>query len=294
MITFSHLGQLGRLGNQLFQYAALKSVGLKTNYEVKIPDPSGVHWQGQNCLLGEFSLECGFLKEGDMQKIQRRFAEPTTDQYYSEVFDIPDDTDLYGFFQNYRYFREHEVQLRKEFKLSENISTQAKEYLQKIIDDGDSDAEIVSVHMRRGDNTDGTNPIYSNFYGENDILTKESTYGQYFYKALEHFSGKNVKYLVFSGGSRKGDNSNLTDIEWCEKNFNGENIYYSRDNSDIVDFEIMRMCSHNIACHMTSFGWWAAFLNDNPDKIVVAPKNYTVPDDGRAGQGFYPSNWSII
>ena len=45
---------------------------------------------------------------------------------------------------------------------------------------------------------------------------------------------------------------------------------------------------------MTSFGWWAAFLNENPNKIVVAPKNYTVPDDGRVEYGFYPKTWRIV
>jgi hypothetical protein len=45
---------------------------------------------------------------------------------------------------------------------------------------------------------------------------------------------------------------------------------------------------------MTSFGWWAALLNKNPDKIVIAPKGYSVPDDGRAHNGFYPPSWRII
>ena len=34
MITFAQLGKYGRLGNQLFQYAALKSLGIKNGYEV--------------------------------------------------------------------------------------------------------------------------------------------------------------------------------------------------------------------------------------------------------------------
>tara|TARA_Y100000310_G_scaffold296775_1_gene329303 strand:+ start:1070 stop:1954 length:885 start_codon:yes stop_codon:yes gene_type:complete len=294
MITFTQLGQLGRLGNQLFQYAALKSIGLKRGYEIKIPNPAEIHWQGQDCLLNHFNLECEFLEPADLPKIHGSFMEPTVNRFYPVVFNISDNTDLYGFFQNYRYFKDIETQIKKEFELSKEITDEASQFFQLIVDSQNSDDEIVSVHIRRGDNTDGTNPEYSNFYGENDVLTKESHFGQYFYKALEQFADKKVKYLVFSGGSRKGDNSNLTDIEWCKKNFNGDNIYYSEGNSDLVDFSIMSMCHHNITCHMTSFGWWAALLNKNPNKRVIAPRSYTVPDDMRYHSRFYPETWEII
>ena len=152
---------------------------------------------------------------------------------------------------------------------------------------------VVSVHMRRGDFTDGTNPAYLTYYGQNGNISHDSEFGNYFFKALEHF-GNEVKYLVFSGGSRLGDQHNQSDIGWCKRNFNGDNVFYSEGNTDLVDFAIMSKCDHNLATHMTSFGWWAAFLNKNENKIIVAPKNYTVPDDGRAERGFYPPTWKLI
>jgi hypothetical protein len=294
VVTFTQLGRLGRLGNQLFQYAALRAISLEKGYKIKIPDPANIEWQNQKCYLNYFNLECEYLESNDYSHIEYRFCEPDHTQFYSEVFGAPDNTDFVGYFQNYRYFSKYEEQIREEFVLEDSIKDPATAYLDKIRKLDNSNAEIVSVHMRRGDNIDGTNPEYSNFYGENDILTKESSYGQYFYKALEHFSDKNVKYLVFSGGTRQGDKHNQSDIEWCKANFKGENIYYCEDNQDIVDFEIMRQCDHNITCHMTSFGWWAALLNENPNKIIIAPANYTVPDDGRTERGFYPPTWRII
>jgi hypothetical protein len=57
VITFFNLGQQGRLGNQLFQYAALKGLAIKKGYEVKIPDPTTREWHGQNCLLNEFNMD---------------------------------------------------------------------------------------------------------------------------------------------------------------------------------------------------------------------------------------------
>ena len=294
MITFTHLGKLGRLGNQLFQYAALKSIGLKTGYKVKIPDPTTMHWQGQDCLLGKFNLECDHLQESDHESIKGRFIEPSVNGFHPEIFYTCDNTDFYGFFQNYKYFAEFEKQIKKEFELCDTIRESAQSCLQEVLEDGDRDAEIVSIHMRRGDNLDGTNPEYSNFYGDNDILTPESSYGKYFFKAIEHFKDKNVKYLVFSGGSRKIEVSNLSDIEWCKQNFYGDNVYYAEGNSDLIDFALMSTCHHHITCHMTSFGWWAALLNKNPNKRVIAPQSYTIPDDKRYYSGFYPPDWKII
>jgi len=294
MVTFTELGRLGRLGNQLFQYAALKSISLEKGCKIKIPNPQKMEWQNQKCYLGKFNLECEYLDPQDYSHIQYRFQEADHTQFYSEVFGAPDNTDFVGYFQNYRYFSKYEDIIRKEFTLNDSIKKKASDYLDNIRKLGESDCDIVSVHMRRGDNVDGTNPEYSNFYGKGDVLSKDSAFGKYFYSALDQFKDKNVKFLVFSGGSRKGGVHNQSDIEWCKANFYGDNIYYCEGNEDIVDFEIMRQCDHNITCHMTSFGWWAAFLNENPDKIVVAPHNYSVPDDGRAEKGFYPPRWRII
>ena len=63
MITFFELGKLGRLGNQLFQYAALRSLSLEKGYESKIPNPNTCEWHGQKCLLGEFNIQSPYLKE---------------------------------------------------------------------------------------------------------------------------------------------------------------------------------------------------------------------------------------
>tara|TARA_R110002074_G_scaffold127231_4_gene266098 strand:+ start:4487 stop:5371 length:885 start_codon:yes stop_codon:yes gene_type:complete len=294
MVTFTELGRMGRLGNQLFQYAALRSISLEKGCKIKIPDPQTMEWQNQKCYLGNFNLNCEYLEPQDYSSIQYRFQEPHHAQFYPEVFGAPDNIDFMGYFQNYGYFSKHEHIIRQEFTLADPIKKEASAYLSKVRNFGDANADIVSVHIRRGDNVDGTNPEYANFYGDGDILCKESAFGKYFYSALETFNNKGVKFLVFSGGSRKGDAHNQSDIEWCKQNFKGDNVYYCEGNKDIVDFEIMRQCDHNITCHMTSFGWWAAFLNDNPDKVVVAPRSYSIPDDGRASIGFYPPAWKLI
>ena len=56
MITFYKLGTYGRLGNQFFQYAALKSLAIKNNYKLKILSNESTSWHGQKFLLPEFNL----------------------------------------------------------------------------------------------------------------------------------------------------------------------------------------------------------------------------------------------
>lgn len=84
----------------------------------------------------------------------------------------------------------------------------------------------------------------------------------YFSETIEFFKNKfsNVHFLVFS--------NNVSSIEnW----FNDKNLYtYVTGNIDYIDLWIMSLCKHNIITHST-FSWWGAYLNNNPDKIVTFP-----------------------
>ena len=291
MITFLYLGQLGRLGNQLFQYSMLKSVSLETGYKFKIPDPSVITFQSQQCLLDQFNIKVDYLKNSDVANISSHFVEENHTLFYPQVFDVKDNTNFHGYFQSYQYFKKHQNQIKEELSLNKELEDMARDYVNSLRTNNE---KIVSVHIRRGDNSDGTNPDYLNYYGKNDILMANSEFGKYFFPALDLFEGNNVKFLVFSGGSRKAGKNNQTDMEWCKNNLKGDKFIFSEGNTDIEDFAIMKNCDHHITTHMTSFGYWAAFLNKSEDKVVVAPANYTIPDDGRVDRGFYPKNWRII
>ena len=292
MITFLVLGKHGRLGNQLFQYAALKGIALKNGYECKIPDPSEMEWHGQKCLLKEFYIESDYLTAEDRHSLKHHAIEPSAHHFYSQMLSIPDHTNIHGFFQSTYYFEGHEKQIRQELTPRAEYLDFARDYLQPLKSDG---SQIVSIHLRRGDNTDGSkiDEKYLSFYGKNDIYDEESIYGKYISEALKIFEDTKVKYLVFSGGSRTGDDRE--DIAWAKATFGKDNFIVSDTNDPMKDLALIMSCDHNITCHMTSFGWWGAYLNPNPDKIVIAPKNYfyEMPAD-YTRPGHFPTDWRII
>ena len=296
MITFSHLGGLGRLGNQLFQYAALRGLGLKNNYETKIPAPNSRLWHGQSCLLDNFNISSDYYDPASLSMIKQRYIEPNHMEYDESFFSIPDNTDLYGFFQSTLYFRDFEQQIKQELTPQAEWFAKADERLD-LIKNEHADHKIVSLHLRRGDNTDGSNPSIelNEMYGKDNTLDMHSFYGKYLSAAKDCFATQKVKSLVFSGGSRKSGNDNETDIEWCQRNLIGEEYIFAKPNDTMSDFATIMCCDGNIISHISSFGWWAAYLNKNTEKTVVAPNHYHTDQPAYTHRrGFYPNTWRIV
>lgn len=291
MISFVELGRMGRLGNQLFQYAALKSLGLSKGYEVKIPDLLNCEWHGQRCLLEKFSLECDYLNRADVETIRHIYYEPDINRYDMNILNLPDNTNLSGFFQSTKYFEAHKDQIKREFTLKDDIENESKERLAQI--KKDNKCEIVSLHLRRGDLTDGTTNESANYLGCQNNFDENSIFGRYLGLAKKVFENKKVKFLVFSGGSRS-DNNNTSDIDWCKSKFNGDEYIFSEGNGVLQDFSLIKNCDHNITSHSTTFGWWAAYLNEHENKIVCAPEYYFLDDRKLVREAFYPQDWRKI
>jgi len=284
MITFHKLGELGRLGNQLFQYAALKGLALKNGYIAKIPNPQTMSWHGQVSLLDKFNIECEYATQEDMNTLQNLYEEPTWQKYDDNFFNVPDNTTLEGFFQSTFYFEHIESQIKKELTPKDEYLNNGKEYIQSLKDK--YNCEIVSVHVRRGDNmTNGQTELIEAF-------NPGGLYEQYFTKAKKVFEGKNVKFLVFTGGQRFNED-NSTDVEWCKNFFKGDEFLFSEGQPQIDDFCRIMLCDHNILSHASSFGWWAAYVNPNQNKIVVAPEYYSPDSPTLKREKFYPKQFIL-
>lgn len=266
-----HLGIEGRLGNQLFQYAALKSLSLHNKYRCVLPLLSSRYWHGQRCLLDNFNLFCEYTE--DFSSLEYLYKEPHIDVFDENFYNIPDNTSIRGFFQNIKYFENYKDRIIKELTPLPDIYNKAKKILLKYRQKY-PDSELVAVHIRRGDmvNVDVNKEFGNRMFGQGINLAPDSLWGQYIVEAKKVFAGKKVKYLLFIGGSRNNDDTE--DLKWISHNFDNTNHILASTSDVLLDYSLISLCNHNILCHATSFGWWAAYINSNPNKIMVAPKDY--------------------
>jgi hypothetical protein len=133
----------------------------------------------------------------------------------------------------------------------------------------------VSVHIRRGD--------YVGHSSLGGMITD-----LYYARAVKEISNKkeHCKFFIFSD-----------DIEWVKENMNfPESTQYvsSPDMENYEELAIMSLAKHNIIAN-SSFSWWGAWLNSNPDKIVICPARWTT---GRGGKkqtrDIIPQDWIKI
>jgi hypothetical protein len=287
MITFTQLGQYGRLGNQLFQYAILVAIGNERGYEIRIPDYNNKYHHGQNCLLGNFNISAQFYLFNYFPTYTYSENQSDSCRYIPAVFNVADNTDMFGFFQNYQYYKKYENIIIKELTPNKKIIDINTEILNKIKSKY-LGYEIVSLHLRRGDVGSA-----SEMYGKLSDLDLNSVWYKYFSEAKKYFANNKIKFLIFTGGNR--DTSNDSDnYEWCKRNLVGdEYIYYDYDKTVINDFTLMYLCDHHILAMGSSLSWWVGFLNKKKEnKIIVAPKKYHVIKD--IDEGFYPDNFIVV
>lgn len=151
-----------------------------------------------------------------------------------------------GYYFNLKYYDDIRTILQKEIRLKEpmKLPKDLKEILQQ--------ESTVSVHIRRGDFTIHRCSISRN---------------KYYTRAIKRMN-EQVKEPIFCVFS--------DDIEWVKENLNisGKVIYISgKGFSDYEEFTIMKHCRHNIIANST-FSYWAAYLNNNPEKIVIYPVSW--------------------
>ena len=149
-----------------------------------------------------------------------------------------------------------------------DIYVQSRKYWQKyeneikaMFGEGIGYINKVSLQIRRGDYLDRY--IFYIQLGETD----------YYQKAVEYFPDD--KFLVFCY-DRQDTNQDKSDREWCAKfldTFLKDRWEFWEPKSETEDMNAMASCKSNIMANST-FSWWGAFLNHNPNKKVICPKNW--------------------
>lgn len=302
MLTNDTLGNKGRLGNVLFQYAALKSKSIDLNCEIIIPNPKSKYHDGQQCQLQYFNINCKIVNVDECHRRGKTMSKYIENINYGKkgntignmdpgYKNIKINTNLNGFFENEEYFKHNKEIIEKEFTLKSNIKSIVQEKINKIRKQYPN-YQIIGLHLRRGD------IIEKNFKSNTACkkLTKETWLYQYLEKAFKYFDDIPLKkFLVFTGGSTNSGNNNFKDMRWCKDNFKGDEFIFAEKNSTIIDFGMLKECDHMILTTSSTFGWWAGYLNRNRNKKIICSKTieYSIQPN-KDWEKFWPDNFIKI
>lgn len=248
------------IGNQLFQFAAAVKYK-KLGYANVVLDASTLYKPKARKRKSIY----------DLVNINNCIPKLTNKELYREISkfrEIPTDFIIknsnfryHGWWQRYSFISDIIDECRQLFTLKIDLNEPSKNILNEIIA-----CESVAIHVRRGDYL--VHPCFYNI--------KKS----YYTKAINEIKAlvSNPKFFVFSN-----------DIQWCKENFTGEDFVFVDINSEeetaaLYDLELMKSCKHQIISNST-FAWWGAMLNDNPNKIVIQnPKWWTKGVPGHMGK----------
>ena len=237
-ITFNYLGHLGRIGNQMFQYASLLGISNHKGYDYTLPANNMNHILLYDC----FELDNVDKKISDWSSFER--ISPKIHSFDKKFFDdCPANVDILGFFQTEKYFLHIKDVIKKHYTFKKDIIIKTREYFNKLTQDNN----IICLHVRLTDNVD------------HSIMKKVNF--DYYKKALSCFD-KDIPVLIFSD-----------DIESCMKQslFFGSRFSFSESPNQFVDLCMMTMCKYHIISNST-FAWWGAWLSDS--EKVIAPKKW--------------------
>lgn len=244
----------GGLGNQMFQYAVGRALGKRAHTPMELD----ISWYKES-KNRRFELnQLNIPRDIRIETRKRRWFDYIKD-YVSGISERYDygEKDLLGI----------ESLLRNEFTLRLPLSPKAADWMKKI-----SSAESVAVHIRRGDYLWEK---HQNIYG----LLPTAYYEKAAALILEKKT--DVRFFVFSD-----------DGAWVKENLKLPAMFDVVSDGTLISAEEMMLMSaakHQIIANST-FSWWAAWLNRNNNKIVIAPLKWFA-DRTRSASDIVPQSW---
>lgn len=161
---------------------------------------------------------------------------------------------LHGYWQSEDFFISHENVIRRTFQFRGCDSIENKKIMMRI-----QSGPSIGMHVRRGDYV--TNSRTKSIHGVLDT--------EYYFSAITRIRSSipDAKLFIFTD-----------DFDWVFKEIvskvnNSECVNINSGGDSFRDMQLMSNCQHNIIANST-FSWWAAWLNQNPKKMVIAPKNW--------------------
>lgn len=255
------VGELeGQLGNQFFIIAATVSLALDHNAIPVFPDLETK--REYNIPLNREKV-FPHLNTYSPPSIRFSYKEP---HYHYAQIPYKRNMKLRGYFQSEKYFAHHKSEILQLFAPSAEIL----QYLSSKYSDILEHPNTVSVHVR--------------FYHEDPEQKCHITYQKdYYEKAILMMPAESL-FVIFSNR-----------VEQCKQMLSGlnRNLRYIEGESHYHDLYLMSLCKHNIICN-SSFSWWAAYLNPNPHKKVLAPPLWFNPAYGLNTKDLLPESWIVV
>lgn len=296
---------MGGLGNQMFQYASAKRLAQLNKTPLKI---DSTHFgrltanKEHTFQLTEFCISAPQATKSEIRKLlapsaafprmasyiagffgrspykwkcAHLYREPAGTNFKPEFLELKDNTYLLGYFNSYKYFSPIRDDILKEYMPSRELSPTAQAVLKEI-----TAANSVSLHIRRGDYVEDPK-IYKTIDG---IITE-----QYYRNAVNHVAARvdTPLFFIFSN-----------DMTWAKENFRLPHattyVDFNSPQRGFEDLWLMSRCKHNILAGGSTFSWWAAYLNTNPDKIVIRTKNINNDPAENQPEDYFPPEWVAV
>lgn len=239
MIAYKSIGHNGRLGNQLFQIASTIGIAIENGHDFCF----------NNSEIFNFIPNLKKFCTDNFDNFRHSYNE---DDFCYKKIQIEKDKNviLSGYFQSAKYFENNKQIVLDLMHIKNNLFDSYKQEFTNL--------KTCSLHIRRGDY------IYANL--NNPLNPHPLATLEYYNNAIDIINAD--KYIVFSD-----------DIDWCKQAFKGDKFYFfdsgekykNNMNYDLFELQVMSSFKNNIIAN-SSFSWWAAYLNNNKDKTVIAPK----------------------
>ena len=285
----------GGLGNQMFQYAIGRRMAYVLGVKLKLDIFGFANYKLRTYDLSPFNIQENFAspeevtaltirKRGIAERVIRRvlrkppkraptyIREKKLFHFDPDILDLSDGVYLEGSWQNEKYFADIEAIIRQEFTVKIPQAGKDKELAEQI-----ASCESVSLHIRRGDYV--SNSHTNQFHGTCDL--------DYYLRCVDCLTKtvKNPHFFIFSD-----------DPEWAHNNlklpYPMTIVDHNKADKDYEDLRLMSQCKHHIIVNST-FSWWGAWLSQNSEKIVLAPKRWLKSDDYDP-KDLIPDKWTKV
>lgn len=260
-VSFKGLGNEGRLGNQMFQYAFIRGLAANREFDWVVPPPDADRLDNYG-LFDAFELTHCDLKKNTGEPFYKTVE--YRDMHFNEdIFNkCNDNTNFSGNFQTERYFEKIVDEIREDFTFKSYYLEPCQEYIDSL---GGRD-NCIFLHVRRGSpnitGRRGEKWSYQMVQDYHPLCKKE-----YYIEALNQFPEDKTVIVV----------SDL--IDWCKKQewLQGSRFQFSDSSYETfedgaampyIDLCLMSLCGGAIIAN-SSLSWWGAWLQNDIGKVIV-------------------------